>query len=380
MGWKLSDISIPSFRFSSPTTSILGAGQKFLTAGDDKRKQYEARQELLRSGALLIPAGGQIRKTVQGLGAYNQGVSTTPAGNIRYPVPQNIGNLLKTGFLGQYSIPEAREYFNSDRRPLSGQRAERVKLSGDKVASFYQELEDRNIQSLLNKVKKGEATTKDLKMIDGLQSKAQEVGADDIVSMLQQQKAKDKNLKDIRDILLSPSSPEVKQAMVDRLGGEQAVQEAGFSDMEEFLVSGADDSYKADYVTQQLQSGQGNLTKLYSNGVLTKKVAEKLERQGIIADADDLINKLKIATGDDTAINNARKKAIKEQEKTRKAQSKTIMDIIETKQKYQYKIAKEIVKHPTMPKLKKVTLKKPPSIGRGVSNFKVGRIHSSLIK
>lgn len=69
--------------------------------------------------AIMPFGGGQLKKTVGGLQAYGEGVSKTKTGRIRFPIEQDIPNLLKTAVFGQYAAKEAREYFDKGYSPAS---------------------------------------------------------------------------------------------------------------------------------------------------------------------------------------------------------------------------------------------------------------------
>lgn len=80
-------------------------------------------KELTKPLTILPPAGGsQIKKSVEGIGAFIKGTSTTPAGKERYEIPQTAGNAVKTGLFGQYSTPEARQYFREGGSPPSASK------------------------------------------------------------------------------------------------------------------------------------------------------------------------------------------------------------------------------------------------------------------
>ncbi len=58
-----------------------------------------------------VPAGGQLRKSIEGARAVGEGASLTPSGRVRFEVPQNFPSALQTVLFGQYSLPQAKEYF-----------------------------------------------------------------------------------------------------------------------------------------------------------------------------------------------------------------------------------------------------------------------------
>jgi hypothetical protein len=73
---------------------------------------------------LALPAGGgQIKKTVEGLGMYlgDHPIdgSYTDSGNLRFPVEDTFGNVVQAGLFGQYASKNARDYFDNDWAPLA---------------------------------------------------------------------------------------------------------------------------------------------------------------------------------------------------------------------------------------------------------------------
>jgi hypothetical protein len=72
---------------------------------------------------LALPmAGGQIKKTAQGLQMFSDdhpvAGSYTKSGNLRFPVEDTIGNRAKAAIFGQYANKNAREYFDNNLSPL----------------------------------------------------------------------------------------------------------------------------------------------------------------------------------------------------------------------------------------------------------------------
>lgn len=105
----------------------------------------------------FIPAGVQGKKTIEGLGAYNQGYSASKSGLVRYPIEQNASNAIRTGLFGQYNTPEAREYFNKDRTPLSEKQSEVFKSKGKEYYDKVMQNRERNKElDNLKKQMKGE--------------------------------------------------------------------------------------------------------------------------------------------------------------------------------------------------------------------------------
>ena len=73
----------------------------------------------------LPVAGGQIKKTVQGLRMFNTDEkhpvagSYTDKGELRFPVEDTPGNRIQAALFGQYASENAREYFDNGYKPLT---------------------------------------------------------------------------------------------------------------------------------------------------------------------------------------------------------------------------------------------------------------------
>ena len=100
-----------------------------------------------------IGGGGQAKKTIEGVRAYRQGASLTDTGRMRYPIPKTPLNALRTGLFGQYSTPEAREYFDKNRTTLSPNQTQQVMSSDDPQEVYLRIMQQRQINSLSQKIK-----------------------------------------------------------------------------------------------------------------------------------------------------------------------------------------------------------------------------------
>ena len=130
------------------------------------RKKFFGREDPTRfgGGALFVkglqdplykvlPAfgGGQIKKTISGAKLLTKGFSETPAGKVRFLKPESKIGKVKAALFGEYGTPEAREYFDKDRRPLGEKQTERFKELG---TSYYKQImEDRKIKREEKKLK-----------------------------------------------------------------------------------------------------------------------------------------------------------------------------------------------------------------------------------
>jgi hypothetical protein len=73
---------------------------------------------------LAMPVGGgQIKKTVEGLGMFDDDRfitgSYTASGNLRFPVEDTFGNRVQAALFGQYASENARDYFDNERKALN---------------------------------------------------------------------------------------------------------------------------------------------------------------------------------------------------------------------------------------------------------------------
>lgn len=109
----------------------------------------------------LLPAGGQqIRKTIEGLKAYNKGASVTDKGAVRYPIEQNPINAIRTGVFGQYSTPEARKYFREGQNVLGEKQSQTyLNLPNSQQVEYYDRvMSERAIKNIQKELKAGEIT------------------------------------------------------------------------------------------------------------------------------------------------------------------------------------------------------------------------------
>lgn len=90
----------------------------------------------------LPTAGAQVAKTAKGISAYIQGGSYTydTKGNkkMQFPIEQNVGNAIKAGLFGKYSLEGGKTYVESEFKSLNG---EETKVYEESNVDFY-ELQD----------------------------------------------------------------------------------------------------------------------------------------------------------------------------------------------------------------------------------------------
>lgn len=115
-----------------------------------------------KAGPVILPAYSQVKKTLQGIDAAAQGYSETAGGGIRYPINPTTGNMIRAGLFGQYNFPEAREFFDKDRRPIYDAKAEAFKETPiDQRQELYNSImdkraEDKNENEIKDALKAGQ--------------------------------------------------------------------------------------------------------------------------------------------------------------------------------------------------------------------------------
>lgn len=120
-GMQPSDL-IPSARLGVPPSLKFPyeVGRAALDAPDKyggERDLAQKANDVGKAGVGLIPAGNQIRKSVQGLQAFNKGADTTATGRTRYEIPQDLEHFLRAVLFGKSSLPEAQAYYNKSAKP-----------------------------------------------------------------------------------------------------------------------------------------------------------------------------------------------------------------------------------------------------------------------
>ena len=92
---------------------------------------------------ILPYGGGQLKKIVEGIEALEKGGSYTKTGKLQFPINQN--EWLQVILFGKYSTPEAKEYFDKERRPLTAKQT---------VEYFMRTREGEDPQKVYNDVAK----------------------------------------------------------------------------------------------------------------------------------------------------------------------------------------------------------------------------------
>ena len=102
-------------------TSVVGDAKELIT-GTDPAVRTEAFTDMLRDLGFSLGTpfgGGQAKKILQGIAVQYQGGVFDDKGNLKYPVGNQLDDVLRNVLFGQYAGPEARLYFDEQLSTLS---------------------------------------------------------------------------------------------------------------------------------------------------------------------------------------------------------------------------------------------------------------------
>lgn len=137
-----------------PISSALPITQ--LIKGEDKYGNEKSRWETIAETApyYLLPGGyGQIKKTTQGLGMFDEDLpiagSYTDSGNLRYPVEDTPLNRAQAAIFGQYASSNARDYFDNERQSLKKNQIQELVDVDIPIREYWDYREGLNDQETL---------------------------------------------------------------------------------------------------------------------------------------------------------------------------------------------------------------------------------------
>ena len=115
-------------------------------------------EEWLNPVTYLLPpvAGGQIKKSMQGLSMFNTdddhpiAGSYTADGSLRYPVDDTIGNRIQAALFGRWANENARDYIEDGRRPLEQKQQQEFIDSGMSIQDYWEYREGLSSLKTLN--------------------------------------------------------------------------------------------------------------------------------------------------------------------------------------------------------------------------------------
>ena len=135
LGMKPQDM-VPSFRLETPLFKVGGAIKDSLSLDPDTRQQGQ--DDFVKSMYLGVPAGSQIKKSVEGLTSANQGYSASKSGRVQYPIPQDPVTKARATAFGKSALPQAQEYYDKKRQVLGEKQTETYKaLPPERKQNYY---------------------------------------------------------------------------------------------------------------------------------------------------------------------------------------------------------------------------------------------------
>ena len=88
--------------------------QEGIIGKDDYGNKLDAEGRLSSVGSSfltnVVPAGAQIKRSVQGFNEVNEGASRTKSGRKKYNVEKSTSNYIRGTLFGKYNLPEAKQY------------------------------------------------------------------------------------------------------------------------------------------------------------------------------------------------------------------------------------------------------------------------------
>ncbi len=239
-------------------------------------------------GVLPPTGGGQLRKTLTGLGAYGKGASETEAGRVRYPVPQTGSNLVKTALFGQYSTPEAREYFDKGRTPLGDKQSEAFRSSSDPEGYYNRTMLVRDLKRggesevdrVIGTAQQGSLKKKFADMF-GVRA-AEKATPDTISNFFAKKEAETQFMNDLKEIYKSDLDKQTRDKLIREAGGDPVVVEAAL------VKSLGSHDERVEYFRWKLaqqntrEEINGLFGALVQDGTMTKNLAQKMADEGIV--------------------------------------------------------------------------------------------------
>lgn len=265
---------------------------------------------------LIPPYGGQqLKRTIEGATATEKGYSETKTGRVRFPTEDTPIRNLQRAVFGEYSTPNAREYFDSNTSTLGEKQSEVFKkLPKDQAKSYYEKImenrkkdkakkQSKVEESGVKKVSAAEETPQEITYVRSSDNSTQTIKLSDL------QKPTGTTLKDylssgdrestIREIYKAYAKGEIDQSTMNKAfsGAGVSVREA-----ENMVIATLPTEQKATLVYDRLVSPQSqlkDLEELVSSKLLTTAVIKEMKDTGKINDQQEsaLKNYLKQKSG-----------------------------------------------------------------------------------
>lgn len=115
-----------------PYGGIREAYEGIITDFSERDWKNLTEEWLFSVGAYVLSptAGGQIKKTIQGLSMFDDDLpiagSYTDSGNLRFTIDETMGEMVRAGLFGQYANKNARDYFDNNRASLKDKQIQEL--------------------------------------------------------------------------------------------------------------------------------------------------------------------------------------------------------------------------------------------------------------
>lgn len=185
---------LPMFRFDVPPSLKLPAeiGRAAFDAPDqygNDRSLEEKGEDITKAGIGLIPGGAQIRKTLQGMEANQEGGSFDSAGRRQFETGQTPASQVQNVLFGKWSSQAAKDYFKKDTN--TGNKALDEAIKAQNESRRENKVEETKILKELSQLPPEEANArlkaiydedpaKYKKIVEAKQKADQQVGFTDI--------------------------------------------------------------------------------------------------------------------------------------------------------------------------------------------------------
>lgn len=288
-GFDVRDM-VPSLRVGVPPTMQAPYGAvEALTTGETGN--------LTRGLINYIPAGGQIRKTVQGLQANTQGGTYTPSGMLRFPTEPTIQNAL----FGPNVSTAAKDYFQNP-KPLGEKQTQtyqQLLMAGvPSQAAYERATQERNLDAKIKEATEPQGFNL-WNFLTGKQPYATTSPTEPLFQILEKQQKLDADQTAIREVFKVAKSQEEAERLLKAVGYEGSYEDATYQVIKALEIPQRADYLKTLFSGTQLENFVELRNKLVNAGVFTNAVIDEWVDNGVISEdvGDAMKNGIKAAKG-----------------------------------------------------------------------------------
>lgn len=269
---------IPTFRIGVPPTAqvLVGAGEAITGNGTG---------DLVNGLINYIPAGAQLKKTIQGLQSNAQGGVYSPNGQLKYPTQPSIKNAV----FGPNKSDEANTYYQNPVN-LSDNQTQLYKsliLSGKSPQEAYSQvtqqrqanakLKDTQNPSLLSKIESAIGIGNDQA------SNNSEEPTDPLFKVTQEEAKTKVNNNLITQIFATTNSPEEAQRALNSMNIG-----VSYDDAKKYVIKNLDVTNRADYLAKEFTNMDTTtydktFKDYVDNSIITSSVVTAWEKDGLVS-------------------------------------------------------------------------------------------------